>query len=158
MRVEIERKFLVTGDQWRKPPGIRICQGYLCRDPQRTVRVRLAGDAAFLTIKGASVGAARHEFEYEIPQPHAQELLKMCQERLIEKIRYLVPSNGLLWEVDEFLGDNHGLVLAEIELQSEEQAFSRPSWLGQEVTCDPRYFNANLCVSPFGRWVKSRPA
>jgi len=138
--------------------GNTYLPGYLCRDPQRTVRVRLAGDAAFLTIKGASVGAARHEFEYEIPQPHAQELLKMCQERLIEKIRYLVPSNGLLWEVDEFLGDNHGLVLAEIELQSEEQAFSRPSWLGQEVTCDPRYFNANLCVSPFGRWVKSRPA
>jgi len=157
MPVEIERKFLVETSGWRQGAGVRICQGYLNRDPQRTVRVRLAGNKAFLTIKGPSTGAVRREFEYEIPVLHVAELLEMCDGPVIEKIRYLVPSGSLVWEVDEFLGENHGLVLAEIELESEDQAFERPPWLGREVTHDPRYFNANLCIHPFSHWEEVGP-
>ena len=114
MHIEIERKFLVTGNEWRDTPGVSIRQGYLNREPERTVRIRLAGGEAFLTIKGPSSGAARREFEYAIPVSHAQELLKMCEGRLIEKMRKRVGVSGLVWEVDEFLGDNLGLVIAEI--------------------------------------------
>jgi adenylate cyclase len=156
MHIEIERKFLVTGNEWRDTPGVRIRQGYLNREPERTVRIRLAGGEAFLTIKGPSSGAARREFEYAIPVSHAQELLKMCDGRLIEKMRHRVGVSGLVWEVDEFLGDNLGLVIAEIELQHENQAFVRPAWLGREITHDPRYANANLCVHPFTSWEQSR--
>jgi adenylate cyclase len=154
MGIEIERKFLVAGDGWRQPPErqTRYCQGYLSRDPARTVRVRLAGDHAFLTIKGATTGATRAEFEYEIPAADAQALLALCDGPLVEKIRHLCVVDGMTWEVDEFLGTNAGLVVAEIELQAEDQPFTRPAWLGAEVTGDARYVNANLAVRPFTRW------
>lgn len=154
MGVEIERKFLVTGDGWRQPAQAqtRFSQGYLSRDPARTVRVRMAGAAAFLTIKGATQGATRAEFEYGIPVADAQQLLAMCDGPLVDKIRHLCVHEGMTWEVDEFLGANAGLVVAEIELESESQAFAHPVWLGAEVTGDARYVNANLAVSPFTSW------
>lgn len=154
MGIEIERKFLVTGDGWRQPDErqTRFSQGYLSRDPARTVRVRIAGDQAFLTIKGATRGATRAEFEYEVPLADARQLLAMCDGPIVEKIRHLCVHGGMTWEVDEFLGANADLVVAEIELQSESQAFARPAWLGGEVTGDARYVNANLAVSPFSSW------
>lgn len=154
MGIEIERKFLVTGDGWRQPASAqtRFSQGYLSRDPARTVRVRVAGDAAFLTVKGATRGATRAEFEYPIPPADALQLLALCDGPVVEKVRHLCPHAGMTWEVDEFLGANAGLVVAEIELQSEGQAFDRPPWLGEEVTGDARYVNANLAVRPFKSW------
>ena len=154
MGIEIERKFLVRGDGWREAATsrTRFSQGYLSRDPARTVRVRIAGDAAFLTIKGATQGATRAEFEYAIPLADAQQLLAMCDGPVVEKVRYLCPHEGMTWEVDEFLGTNAGLVLAEIELDAEGQAFAHPAWLGAEVTGDARYVNANLAVRPFNQW------
>ncbi|KQV92485.1 CYTH domain-containing protein [Pelomonas sp. Root1237] len=154
MGIEIERKFLVTGDGWRQPAAAqtRFSQGYLSRDPARTVRVRIAGEQAFLTIKGATQGATRAEFEYEIPLTDARQLLALCDGPLVEKIRHLCPHEGMTWEVDEFLGANAGLVVAEIELAAEGQVFARPDWLGAEVTGDGRYVNANLAVNPFTRW------
>ena len=152
MSIEIERKFLVVGSAWRQGPGVRFSQGYLNRDKDRTVRVRLAGEQAFLTIKGRSVGATRAEFEYEIPLADGLALLPLCERPLIEKIRRVIPHEGSTWEVDEFLGENAGLVVAEIELQSEDQAFARPEWLGEEVTSDSRYFNSSLSQHPYGRW------
>ena len=156
MSIEIERKFLVVGTAWRQGSGVRFSQGYLNRDKDRTVRVRLAGDQAFLTIKGRSAGASRAEFEYEVPLADGQELLKLCERPLIEKIRRVIPHEGSTWEVDEFLGENAGLVVAEIELQSEDQAFARPEWLGEEVTSDSRYFNSSLSLNPFSHW-KAEP-
>ena len=153
MSIEIERKFLVVGSAWRQGDGVRFSQGYLNRDKDRTVRVRIAGEQAFLTIKGRSAGASRAEFEYEIPVADAQELLALCERPLIEKIRRVIPHQGMNWEVDEFLGENAGLVVAEIELQSEDQAFARPEWLGEEVTSDSRYFNSSLSLNPYGRWA-----
>jgi adenylate cyclase len=152
MPVEIERKFLVIGDVWRQGTGIRFCQGYLNRDKERTVRVRLAGNKAFLTIKGLTKGAKRAEYEYEIPFEHAKEMLKLCDGPIIEKNRYAVTCSGLLWEIDEFCGENKGLILAELELESPDQVFERPDWLGQEVTDDPCYFNSNLCICPYKTW------
>ena len=152
MAQEIERKFLVRGDAWRAAPGTYICQGYLNRDKQRTVRVRIAGDAAWLTIKGASSGAVRAEFEYPIPLEDARQLLALCEPPLIEKHRHVVPHGGFKWEVDEFLGENLGLVVAEIELDAEDQAFEQPDWVGEEVTHDARYFNSNLAAHPFSSW------
>ena len=153
MRVEIERKFLVTGSGWRNGQVTRICQGYLNRDKERTVRVRLEGEKATLTIKGPNRGAARSEYEYPIPTDEAVELLKLCDGPLLEKNRYIVVCDNLTWEVDEFLGDNEGLVVAEVELKSEDQFFNRPEWVGQEVTADPRYFNSNLCSYPYREWL-----
>ena len=154
MGIEIERKFIVAGDGWRTTATTqtRFSQGYLSRDPARTVRVRIAGDAAFLTIKGATTGATRAEFEYGIPVADAQQLLAMSDGPVVEKVRYLCPHEGMTWEVDEFLGANAGLVVAEIELVSEGQVFARPAWLAAEVTGDGRYVNANLAVNPFTRW------
>jgi len=152
MGVEIERKFLVTGDGWRTPNGVRYSQGYLNRDKHRTVRVRVAGEAAFLTIKGVSNGPSRAEFEYAIPTADAAQLLTLCDGPLIDKIRHITRFGGLDWEVDEFLGANQGLVVAEVELDSPDQAFARPDWLGIEVTDDPRYFNSSLAVQPFQAW------
>jgi len=154
MGIEIERKFLVNGDGWRQPAAAqtRFSQGYLNRDPARTVRVRLAGDRAFLTIKGATTGVTRAEFEYAVPVADALQLLQLSDGPVVEKIRHLVVFDGMTWEVDEFLGANAGLVVAEIELQSEAQTFTRPSWLGEEVTGDARYVNANLAVQPFVSW------
>jgi adenylate cyclase len=154
MGIEIERKFLVTGDGWRQPAAgqTRFSQGYLSRDPARTVRVRVAGDAAFLTIKGKTTGATRAEFEYAVPLADAQALLALSDGPVVEKIRHLCPHEGMTWEVDEFLGANAGLVVAEIELTDEAQAFAKPAWLGDEVTGDGRYVNANLAVRPFTSW------
>lgn len=159
MGIEIERKFLVTGTAWRQGAGVRFSQGYLNRDKDRTVRVRLAGHRAFLTIKGLSIGASRAEFEYEIPTADAEQLLKLSDGPTVEKIRRVINLDGSVWEVDEFLGENAGLVVAEIELQSEEQAFTRPEWLAEEVTHERRYFNSSLATHPFSRWhVTPSPA
>ena len=152
MPVEIERKFLVNGSGWRQENGVRISQGYLNRDKERTVRIRLAGEKAFLTIKGLTVGASRVEFEYEIPATHAKQLLKLCDSPILQKIRHTAVLNGLIWEVDEFLGENEGLVVAEVELEREDQPLERPGWLGEEVTGDPRYFNSNLTANPYRKW------
>lgn len=152
MGIEIERKFLVSGDAWRNNSGVLYRQGYLNRDKARTVRVRLAGDAAYLTVKGQSTGASRAEFEYPIPCADAVALLALCDGPLIEKTRYIVLHAGMRWEVDEFAGDNAGLVVAELELASEDQAFEHPAWLGAEVTHNARYFNSNLATHPFRVW------
>ena len=154
MGVEIERKFLVRGDAWRALGEAQLMrQGYLSTDPDRTVRVRIEGESATLTIKGRSVGASRGEWEYAIPLADAAELLeRLCQQPLIEKYRHRIAHAGMLWEVDEFLGANAGLVVAEIELASEEQAFERPEWIADEVTDDRRYFNSNLIRLPYSQW------
>lgn len=152
MAVEIERKFLVTGDAWRDAPAVFYSQGYLNRDKQRTVRVRIAGEEAFLTVKGQSAGASRAEFEYPIPLWDARDLLALCEQPLVEKYRRKIPYEGFVWEVDEFLGENQGLVVAEIELPSEDTRFSIPDWVGEEVTSDVRYFNSNLSLYPYCHW------
>jgi adenylate cyclase len=152
LAVEIERKFRVTGDAWRNDSGVLYRQGYLNRDKLRTVRIRIAGGAAFLTIKGKSTGATRAEFEYPVPMDDAQALLALCDGPLIEKTRYVVLHAGHRWEVDEFAGDNAGLVVAELELSAEDEAFDAPAWLGPEVTHDARYFNSNLATQPFCTW------
>jgi adenylate cyclase len=152
MTTEIERKFLVTGNAWRQPTPVRFSQGYLNRDPERTVRVRLAGEEALLTIKGLTIGISRVEFEYAIPVVDAEQLLKLCQGPIIVKARHVVVHQGTTWEVDEFFGDNAGLVVAEVELDDEHQSFERPDWLGMEVTEDARYFNSNLATHPYSSW------
>ncbi len=152
MAIEIERKFLVVGDAWRAAPPVFYSQGYLNRDKVRTVRVRIAGEEAFLTIKGTSVGARRAEFEYPIPVWDARELLALCEQPLIEKNRRKILHEGFIWEVDEFLGENLGLVVAEIELPAEDAVFAKPDWVGEEVTEDARYFNSNLSRTPFTCW------
>jgi adenylate cyclase len=149
MPLEIERKFLVRGDAWRQSEPVYICQGYLNRDSRRTVRVRVAGAAAWITVKGPSSGPTRAEFEYAIPVDEGKQLLGLCEPPLLEKYRHLVQYGSFTWEVDEFLGDNLGLVVAEIELGSADQTFTRPEWVGAEVTADSRYFNSNLSLHPF---------
>lgn len=152
MGIEIERKFLVAGTDWRRESGTYVCQGYLNRAKERTVRVRIAGEQAFLTIKGITVGATRAEFEYEIPVADAQALMKLCDGPLVQKVRRVVWYERCRWEVDEFLGENEGLVVAEIELKAADQKFAHPPWLGREVTDDPRYLNANLASNPYRTW------
>ncbi|MBU2513339.1 CYTH domain-containing protein [bacterium] len=153
MAIEIERKFLVKDNNWRGVEGTRFRQGYLNREIDRTVRVRIAGDHGFITIKGKTTKATRPEFEYEIPLKDAEEMLDtLCLRPLIEKTRYLVEFEGAIFEVDEFTGENSGLVIAELELNTESQPFPKPDWLGEEVTNDPRYFNSNLVKNPYSRW------
>ena len=154
MGKEIERKFLIKGDAWRsRAKGTFYRQGYLNSAKERTVRIRTIDDKAFLTIKGLTVGATRSEYEYEIPSADCNAMLDVLAEKpLIEKKRYKVPFEGLTWEIDEFFGDNAGLIVAEVELKSEAQAFKRPEWVGEEVTTDPRYFNSNLIKHPYTRW------
>ncbi len=157
MSKEIERKFLVKGNGWREGEAKTFRQGYLSTVKERTVRVRAAGDKAYLTIKGLTQGATRAEYEYAIPVKDAEEMLDtLCERPLIEKRRYVVEHAGLTWEVDEFFGENAGLVIAEVELESEEQPFDKPPWVGDEVTHDPRYFNANLVAHPYSKW-KQKP-
>lgn len=151
MGTEIERKFLVRGDEWRRYEGVSIRQGYLARERDLSVRVRLAGDEGTVTIKTGSDTLKRSEFEYGIPAADAAELLKLC-DHTIEKTRRVVDVDGTQWEVDEFEGENAGLVVAEVELDSEDQAFNKPSWIGEEVTNDRRYLNSELVVRPFGTW------
>jgi adenylate cyclase len=152
MPTEIERKFLVTGTEWHEAFSFHIFQGYLCRENEITVRVRLTGEKGFLTVKGIKKGISRPEFEYEIPVADAEQLLKLSDGAVIEKIRHVVLYKGFKWEVDEFLGENAGLIVAEIELEKEDQIFERPDWLGQEVTGDPRYSNASLVSNPYSNW------
>lgn len=154
MQIEIERKFLLKSDAWREgATGILYRQGYLCTDPERTVRVRIGGGTAILAIKGAGDGVARPEFEYPIPLAEATQLLDtLCLKPLVEKYRYLVPFAGLTWEIDEFLGANTGLLLAEVELEQVDQPVPLPPWIGTEVTGDPRYYNAYLARHPYSSW------
>jgi adenylate cyclase len=152
--VEIERKFLVRGEAWRAlGQPVLLRQGYLSSDPARVVRVRTEGERATLTIKGKSVGAVRGEWEYPIALADARELLDgLCEQPIIEKVRRRIEHMGNTWEVDEFLGANAGLLVAEIELASQDQAFDTPDWIGAEVTDDARYFNSNLMRHPFLTW------
>jgi adenylate cyclase len=151
--VEIERKFLLAGDGWRAlGQPVLLRQGYLSSDPARVVRVRLEGDQAWMTIKGRSVGATRGEWEYPIPPADANELLQLCEQPIVEKFRRRIEFAGNVWEVDEFVGANQGLVVAEIELGSEDQQFERPEWIGAEVTDDRRYFNSALARNPYSSW------
>lgn len=155
MGIEIERKFLVTGDGWRDAaePGRRMRQGYLGRLEKASVRVRQADDAAWLNIKGATLGIQRREYEYEIPLADAREMLdELCTGDLIEKVRHDVPYAGHVWEVDVFEGANAGLVVAEIELSAADEPFERPDWLGDEVSDDPRYYNVCLVEHPWRDW------
>jgi adenylate cyclase len=154
MGEEIERKFLVKGDAWRSlAKGTSYRQGYLNSAKERTVRIRTIDNRAFLTIKGPTIGATRAEYEYEIPLADCNAMLDTLAEKpIIEKKRYKVPFEGLTWEIDEFFGDNAGLIVAEVELKSEGQAFRKPGWAGEEVTADPRYFNSNLIKHPYTRW------
>ncbi len=153
---EIERKFLVINEAWREGvQGLTFRQGYLCRDKERVVRLRAAGDKGFLTIKGLTVGASRAEYEYEIPLADCLAMLDtLAAKPLIEKTRYKIPHAGLTWEVDEFFGENSGLIVAEVELEREDQPFAKPPWVGEEVTGDARYYNSNLIALPFSRWGK----
>ncbi len=152
MAIEIERKFLVNSKDWKISEPVQIRQGYLNRDPDRTVRIRAAGNQAWITVKGRTIGSVRSEFEYPIPLDDADALLLLCERPLLEKRRYHFEHDGRTWEVDEFLGANEGLVVAEIELDTPDAEFSMPSWIGIEVTNDSRYFNSNLYVNPFTTW------
>ena len=153
MGTEIERKFLVTGAGYKDgTAGDLYRQGYLSTAKERTVRVRTAAGKGFITVKGPTVGFSRSEFEYEIPLRDAEEMMRLCEGFLVEKVRHRVSEAGLTWEVDEFLGENEGLVVAEIELEAEGQSFELPSWIGEEVTSDPRYTNSNLCRKPYKSW------
>lgn len=156
MPKEIERKFLVKGDAWRElASGEVYRQGYLSSTKERTVRVRTAGKNGYLTIKGINVGATRREYEYPIPLKDADEMLdKLCQRPLIEKNRYRISYRGLTWEVDEFSGENKGLIIAEVELSDENQDIELPEWIGREVTGDAKYYNANLVQYPYSQWKK----
>ena len=151
MATEIERKFLVKGDGWRSlGVGEIYRQGYIANNNGRTVRVRVVGEQGYLTIKGSTTGMKRAEFEYKIPVEDAQELLEtLCDRPLIEKTRYKILMGDLTWEVDEFWGENQGLILAEVELETEDQNIDIPDWIGEEVTSDTRYYNSNLVKNPF---------
>lgn len=147
MAIEIERKFLVQDDSWRElaHQGTHYRQGYLNRAKEKTVRVRLAGNQGFITIKSNNCGISRQEFEYTIPEADAIFMLeKLCEKPIIEKIRYCITYQNMLWEVDEFLSPHPGLILAEVELQHDQQKISLPSWVGLEVSHDPRYYNSQL--------------
>ncbi|MFU8896394.1 MAG: CYTH domain-containing protein [Gammaproteobacteria bacterium] len=154
MGTEIERKFLVTGTGWKTGrQGKRVRQGYLCVEKERTVRVRLVDKHGWLTVKGVTSGVSRLEFEYPIPVADAHRLLDaLCLQPIIDKTRYEIRHQDHLWEVDEFHGANAGLVVAEIELDREDEAFARPDWLGDEVSDDARYFNAQLVRHPYRDW------
>ena len=156
MALEIERKFLVRGDGYKAAASgsVRMVQGYLSSASGRTVRVRIAGDRGFLTVKGPSdaTGLSRFEWEKEITAAEAEALLQIAEPGVIDKTRWLVAAGGHTWEVDEFHGDNSGLVVAEIELQREDEHFDKPAWLGPEVTGDRRYYNSSLTKNPYRSW------
>ena len=153
MATEIERKFLVTSDEWRAASASsEFSQGYLSTVKERTVRVRVAGAEGSLTVKGITVGATRAEIDYPIPVDDARALLELCEQPIIEKTRHVVAHDGLTWEIDEFGGVNAGLIVAEVELEHEDQDLPLPAWVGGEVTGDPRYYNANLIARPYTTW------
>ncbi|MEI2786160.1 MAG: CYTH domain-containing protein [Candidatus Nanopelagicales bacterium] len=155
MALEIERKFLVINDTWMSDVRLRtrIVQGYLAHTDTTTVRVRIKGEVAFLTIKGTSKGISRTEYEYEIPVADAEAMLaEMAQGPVIDKVRHLIDVDGHTWEFDVFAGENAGLVMAEIELASDSQEYTVPGWAGLDVSDDPRYYNVNLASNPFRQW------
>ena len=153
---ETERKFLVTSDAWRgRALGVTYRQGYLSTVPERIVRVRTAGAEAFLTVKGPTTDNSRLEFEYHIPLADAEQMLALCEGPLVEKTRFEIPHAGRIWQVDEFLGDNRGLIVAEVELASAADAIDIPDWIGTEVSGDPRYYNSNLAITPFSQWTQT---
>ena len=157
MGVEIERKFLVVNESWREAAsaGMRYRQGYLSTDPSNSVRVRVSGDKAWLTIKSAAIGVTRHEYEYEIPAADGHGILdELCVKPLIEKTRFIVQHDGHAWEVDVFEGDNAGLVVAEIELGSADEEFTVPEWASEDVSGDVRYYNQRLVEHPYSSWSK----
>ncbi|KPQ34879.1 MAG: adenylate cyclase [Phormidesmis priestleyi Ana] len=157
MAKEIERKFLVREDSWRATAtGQRYRQGYIATARLgHSVRVRIAGDSGYLTIKGPSQGLTRAEFEYAIPVADAQEMLEtLCDRPFIDKVRYRLPVGDILWEIDEFAGENAGLIVAEVELTSEAQPFEKPNWLGEEVSGQAKYYNASLVRNPYSKWPK----
>ncbi|MBU6181510.1 MAG: CYTH domain-containing protein [Verrucomicrobia bacterium] len=153
--LEIERKFLIASDAWRAQctgPGRRIAQGYLCTSAEKSVRVRLSGDDGTLTVKGSRTGITRLEFQYSIPAAHAVRLLELCEMPPIDKTRHIVHHAGMKWEIDIFHGENEGLLVAEVELEREDQPLEIPSWAGAEVSDDPRYYNSSLSRHPFRKW------
>ncbi|MFT5056855.1 MAG: adenylate cyclase [Pseudoalteromonas distincta] len=154
MAVEIERKFKVASDSWRDSVtrSTSLRQGYVSTKPEATVRVRLENGVGTLTIKSKTKGISRSEFEYDIPNSEATQLLQLCEGPLIEKIRHLVIIGEHTWEIDEFIGDNQGLIIAEIELSSEDESFEKPAWLGIEVSHDARYYNSSLVAHPYNQW------
>jgi len=153
MALEIERKFLLKEGAWRNEEGTKYRQGYLSIAKERTVRVRIIDNKGYLTVKGISRGVVRVEYEYEIPRAEAEAMLDdLCEKPLIEKMRCKIEFKGIVWEVDEFFGENKGLLVAEVELESEDQSFVKPEWIGEEVTSDPKYFNANLIHHPYSKW------
>jgi len=153
MGVEIERKYLVAGDGWKSVSPVILSQGYLNTDKARTVRVRTTGSDAFLTIKGITSSISRPEYEYAIPIDDARELLALCSDSIIQKNRYVLPIGDVVWEIDEFLGDNEGLIIAEAELISETQIIELPEWIGKEVSGETRYYNSSLASMPFKHWT-----
>lgn len=157
MPFEIERKFLVKRDKLIfKDNGVFMSQAYLTEDPARTVRIRIAGEKAFLTIKGPSNGISRKEFEYSVPVSEAKEIMQLSIFPPVEKTRYKITHREILWELDIFHGKNEGLILAEVELQSEDQEIALPEWIDKEVSGDPRYFNSYLAKFPFQSWEENK--
>jgi CYTH domain-containing protein len=158
MAIEIERKFLVNSDAFKKEAtaSTRIVQGFLNTHPKRTVRIRIDGDFGYLTVKGLSneSGTSRFEWEKEITPEEAEELIPLCEQKILEKTRYKIPNGNHFFEVDEFHGENEGLVIAEIELQNEKEVFEIPDWLGKEVTGEIKYYNSQLSKQPFNTWKK----
>jgi len=155
MPIEIERKFLLSNDTWRDEvvKSSRIRQGYMGIIDKASVRIRIQGDKANINVKSATLDIRRMEYEYEIPLDEAEEMLdQLCNQPQIDKTRFIVKRDGHVWEIDEFYGDNEGLVVAEVELGSEDEAVIKPDWIGEEVTTDPRYYNVSLIKHPFKEW------
>jgi len=155
MPIEIERKFLLSNDTWRDEvvKSSRIRQGYMGKIDKASVRIRIQGDKANINIKSATLDIRRMEYEYEIPLDEAEEMLdQLCNQPQIDKTRFIVKRDGHVWEIDEFYGDNEGLTVAEVELGSEDEEVSKPDWIGEEVTADPRYYNVSLINHPFNKW------
>ena len=154
MGVEIERKFLLKNKEWRYhvDAGVEIKQGYLNSTKERTVRIRINGKIGLITVKGETINSTRKEYEYQIPIEDAEELLELCEKPIIEKTRFEIIHNQKVWEIDEFRGINEGLIVAEIELEDENEELEFPLWIGEEVTSDARYYNANLIAHPYSDW------
>jgi CYTH domain-containing protein len=154
MGIEIEKKYLVKGEEWKKEAqGKLYKQGYLSSNPDCTVRIRTVEDKGYLTIKGKTSGATRREYEYQISYQDALEMLaELCEKPIIEKVRYKITYQGLIWEVDEFRGENLGLVVAEVELKDENQQIILPAWVDREVTSEQKYYNSNLFKHPYSKW------
>jgi len=155
MALEIERKFIIEKDLWyalKKPSGILIQQAYLVNEPEKVIRVRVTESSGYLTIKGPTVNATRSEYEFAIPKTEALQIMDQFTNTRIDKTRFKIEFEGKTWEVDEFWGDNEGLIIAEIELKSEDEDFTKPAWIGREVTKDHRYYNSYLSEHPYNAW------